>query len=135
MNEFIQAITPALISLVTAILGYATYILGKFLKSQSEKYDIKEKFDTNKAIVDISVKYVSQVFKDAGGAEKYEQAKNKALEIMEEKGIHITDAELNMLIEASVASFNKGMNEKVVIEAPATVSPVPVEASQQTEVK
>lgn len=112
MNELMQAITPALISLVTALVGYATYILGKFLKSQADKYDIKEKLETNKAIVDISVKYASQVFKEAEGQEKYEQAKAKALEIMNEKGLTISDSELNALIEASVASFNKGLNNK-----------------------
>ena len=39
---------------------------------------------------------------------------------MSEKGIKITDAELNMLIEASVANFKKGMTETVTLETPST---------------
>lgn len=111
MNEFIQALTPALVALAVAILGYVANIAGNAIKQVADKYEIKAKLDANKTIVDMSVKYVQQVFKEANGEEKYEQAKEKALEIMAQKGIHISDAELNMLIEASVANFKKGLLE------------------------
>lgn len=135
MNEFLQAVQPALLALLVAIIGYVAKIAGTQVQRVSDKYAIKAKLEANKTIVDLSVKYVQQVFKDADGKAKYEEAKNKALEIMGEKGISITDAELNMLIEASVANFKKGMTETVTFEAPIVNSPIPVEALQQTEVK
>lgn len=113
MNDFIQALTPALVSVVVVILGYVAKIAGVAIKQVADKYEIKAKLDANKTIVDLSVKYAQQVFKEAKGEEKYEQAKEKALEIMNQKGIHISDAELNMLIEASVANFKKGLTEPV----------------------
>lgn len=113
MNDFIQALTPALVSVVVVILGYVANIAGVAIKQVADKYEIKAKLDANKTIVDMSVKYAQQVFKEANGEEKYEQAKNKALEIMNQKGIHISDAELNMLIEASVANFKKGLSQPV----------------------
>ena len=119
MNEFLQAVQPALLALLVAIIGYLAKIAGTQVQRVSDKYAIKAKLDANKTIVDLSVKYVQQVFKDADGETKYNEAKNKALEIMSEKGIKITDAELNMLIEASVANFKKGMTETVTLEAPS----------------
>lgn len=113
MNDFIQALTPALVSVVVVILGYVANIAGVAIKQVADKYEIKAKLDANKTIVDMSVKYAQQVFKEANGEEKYEQAKDKALEIMNQKGIHISDAELNMLIEASVANFKKGLSQPV----------------------
>lgn len=113
MNDFIQALTPALVSVAVVILGYVANIAGVAIKQVADKYEIKAKLDANKTIVDMSVKYAQQVFKEAKGEEKYEQAKEKALEIMSQKGIHISDAELNMLIEASVANFKKGLSEPV----------------------
>nr|DAQ00250.1 MAG TPA: holin [Caudoviricetes sp.] len=113
MNDFIQALTPALVSVAVVILGYVANIAGVAIKQVADKYEIKAKLDANKTIVDMSVKYAQQVFKEAKGEEKYEQAKEKALEIMGQKGIHISDAELNMLIEASVANFKKGLSEPV----------------------
>ena len=113
MNDFIQALTPALVSVAVVILGYVAKIAGVAIKQVADKYEIKAKLDANKTIVDLSVKYAQQVFKEANGEEKYEQAKEKALEIMNQKGIHISDTELNMLIEASVANFKKGLTAPV----------------------
>ena len=119
MNELVQAITPALLALLVAVIGYLAKIAGTQVQRVADKYAIKAKLEANKTIVDLSVKYVQQVFKDADGETKYNEAKNKALEILSEKGIKITDAELNMLIEASVAYFKQGMTEKVTLEAPS----------------
>ena len=124
MNEFLQATQPALLALLVAIIGYLAKIAGAQVQRVSDKYAIKAKLDANKTIVDLSVKYVQQVFKDADGETKYNEAKNKALEIMSEKGIKITDAELNMLIEASVANFKQGMAETVTLKAQSVQSNV-----------
>lgn len=119
MNELVQAITPILLALLVAIIGYLAKIAGIQVQRVADKYAIKAKLDANKTIVDLAVKYVQQVFNEADNKTKYNEAKNKALEILSEKGIKITDAELNMLIEASVANFKQGMTETVKFEAPS----------------
>lgn len=119
MNELLQAITPILLALLVAIIGYLAKIAGIQVQRVADKYAIKAKLDANKTIVDLAVKYVQQVFNEADNKTKYNEAKNKALEILSEKGIKITDAELNILIEASVANFKQGMTEKVTLEAPS----------------
>lgn len=119
MNELVQAITPILLALLVAIIGYLAKIAGIQVQRVADKYAIKAKLDANKTIVDLAVKYVQQVFNEADNKTKYNEAKNKALEILSEKGIKITDAELNMLIEASVSNFKQGMTEKGTLEAPS----------------
>ena len=57
---------------------------------------------TKKEIVKDTVNYVEQVFKDIHGAEKLEKAKEKALEWLNEKGIKISETELEILIESAV---------------------------------
>ena len=119
MNELVQAITPILLALLVAIIGYLAKIAGIQVQRVADKYAIKAKLDANKTIVDLAVKYVQQVFNEADNKTKYNEAKNKALEILSEKGIKITDAELNMLIEASVANFKQGMTETVTLKNPS----------------
>ncbi|MDN6159714.1 MAG: phage holin family protein [Staphylococcus equorum] len=119
MNELLQAITPIRLALLVGIIGYLAKIAGIQAQRVADKYAIKAKLDANKTIVNLAVKYVQQVFNEADNKTKYNEAKNKALEILSEKGIKITDAELNMLIEASVANFKQGMKETVTLENPS----------------
>lgn len=119
MNELLQAITPILLALLVGIIGYLAKIAGIQAQRVADKYAIKAKLDANKTIVNLAVKYVQQVFNEADNKTKYNEAKNKALEILSEKGIKITDAELNMLIEASVANFKQGMKETATLENPS----------------
>lgn len=105
MIEFLQ---PYILEIIAAILtGVASFIGMKVKKIYEEHVNTKTKED----VVASTVKYVEQVYKDIHGAEKLEKAKEKALEWLNEKGISISDIELEILIEASVNSFNNGLKE------------------------
>lgn len=103
MFELIQ---PYLLEIIVAILtGIASFIGVKIKKVYEEYINTKIKKD----IVDSTVKYIEQVFKNIHGEEKLELAKEKALEWLNEKGIAVSETELEILIEASVNGFNKGL--------------------------
>lgn len=105
MFELIQ---PYLLEILVAILtGVASFIGMKIKSIYEEHINTKTKQD----VVTSTVKYVEQVYKDIHGAEKLEKAKEKALEWLNEKGISISDTELEILIEASVNGFNNGLKE------------------------
>lgn len=105
MFEILQ---PYLLEILVAILtGIASFIGVKIKKVYEEYVNTKVKKD----VVEDTVKYVEQVFKDIHGQEKLEKAKEKALEWLNEKGISISEVELEILIEATVNSFNKEINE------------------------
>ena len=92
---------PVIAAAVTALAGF----LGAQLKSLYQKY-INDK--TKEAVVRTCVKAVEQLYHDLSGPEKLEKAKDGVVEMLNEKGIPISDLEMNLLIEAVVSEFNYG---------------------------
>ena len=92
---------PIIAAAVTALAGF----LGAQLKDLYQKY-INDK--TKESVVRTCVKAVEQLYHDLGGPEKLEKAKEGIEDMLNEKGIPITELEMNLLIEAVVSEFNYG---------------------------
>ncbi len=100
ISEFISEYGMTIIyAVITAIAGF---IAAQVKKLYQEKIDTEVK----KKVVETCVKAVEQLYKDTSGAEKLERAKANIVLILQEKGINITELELDMLIESVVAEFN-----------------------------
>lgn len=101
--ELIQEnLMQLLISVVVAVASW----LGVQIKNAYVKYaDTK----TKKEIVKATVEYVEQISKSVSisSENKFNKAKEKALEWLSEKGIKISDTELEVLIESAVQALNK----------------------------
>jgi len=100
MKEFINVLLPALASFLIVIIGYWT----AKLKAQ---FDIKLDTEQKKSIVTTVVNAVEQLYKDLDGPAKLDSAKKYILDMLDEKGIEITELELDMYIESAVNEFNK----------------------------
>lgn len=87
-----------LVAIITAVMSF----VGLRIKTAYTKYIDTQ---TKKDVVKDTVKYIEQVYKDIHGAEKLELAKTKALEWLNEKGIKISEIELEILIESAVNSL------------------------------
>ena len=111
LNECLDIILPAIASVIAVLFG----VLGAKLKSV---YDTKIKTDTAKTVVDDVVKFVQQVYKDLDGPEKLQKALTEASTILNEKGISISDTELDMLIESAVYGLKQGITETVIEKLP-----------------
>ena len=98
---FANYVLPVLAAAVTALAGF----LGAQLKGLYQKY-INDK--TKESVVRTCVKAVEQLYHDLSGPEKLEKAKDGVVEMLNEKGIPISDLEMNLLIEAVVSEFNYG---------------------------
>ena len=105
LNQFIQILLPILATFLT---GVFTYIGNRLKKAYEEKVNN----DTAKAVVEDAVKFVEQVYTDLKGKEKLELATNQVAEVLASKGIKITAAEINMLIESAVYGLNEGWFDK-----------------------
>jgi hypothetical protein len=110
METILTGIQNNILEIINLILvGVFTY-LGTRIKKLYEKY-VDDK--TKKEIVKSTVEYVEQVCSTLEvkktSQEKFEQAKEKAIEWLNEKGISISDTEIEILIESAVNSFNKGL--------------------------
>ena len=92
-------------TVVTAIFGYlgitAKKLIGNYF-ADKEKRDVAETV----------VKFVEQVYKDLHGEEKLNKALSSASTMLAERGITYSETEMRMLIEASVAEFNKALGLK-----------------------
>lgn len=97
MKEIIMNIIP----IVLATVG--TFLIG-LIKAKYSQY---VNTDTKKEIAMLTVRYVEQVFKTLHGEEKLDKAKSAFVKMLNEKGIKISDDEINMLLEAAVHQMNE----------------------------
>lgn len=102
MNDlFATYALPVIVAALTAVAGF----VGTQIKKLYEKYvNNKVKQD----VVRTCVKAVEQLYHDLGGPEKLKKAQEGVRQMLEEKGIPITELELNLLIESIVSEFNYG---------------------------
>ena len=103
MNKemFAAYVLPVIFAALTAVAGY----IGTQIKMLYEKYvNNKVKQD----VVRTCVKAAEQLYHDLGGPVKLEKAKEGVRQMLEEKGITISELEMNLLIESVVSEFNYG---------------------------
>ena len=84
---------------VAAIAGY----IGLVLKNLVAKY-LNNK--TKRSLAKTVVQFVEQVYKNLHGDEKLNAALAAFSEMLAEHGIHVSELEMRILIEAAVAEFN-----------------------------
>lgn len=106
MEEFMAQLMPAVISIaITCLTAVATYV-GNAVKKYFEE---KANTETKRKVVETTCRYVNQIFADLDGPSKLEKAKENILLQLNEKGVPITDLELDVLIESTVNSFKEAV--------------------------
>jgi len=93
---------PLLAAALTALAGF----VGAQIKNLYRRW-VDDK--TKEAVVRTCVKAVEQLYRDLGCPEKLKRAKAGIRQMLEEKGIFISELEMEMLIESVVAEFNQGL--------------------------
>lgn len=106
LGEFVQQYGMMILStILTAIAGF----IGVQLKRIYEKHVAD---DVKKKVVEDCVKAVEQLYNDLSGEEKKEKAIENIVAILNEKGISIAPIEIEVLIEATVSTFNESFKHK-----------------------
>lgn len=101
-----ELIQPYLLEIIVAFLGTLATYIGTRIKNI---YEEKVNTETKKNVVKTCVNAVEQLYKDLHGEEKLNKAKENIVAMLNEKGITITDLELDMMIEEVVNGFNQGL--------------------------
>lgn len=99
---FSTYVLPVMAAALTALAGF----LGTQLKALYRRW-VDDK--TKEAVVRTCVRAVEQLYHDLGGPEKLEKAREGVHQMLEEKGISISQLEMDLLIESIVAEFNYGL--------------------------
>lgn len=94
------------VEILNTILVAVVTFLGTQIKRIYENF-VNDK--TKKQVVEDTVKYVEQIYTDIKGEEKLNKAIESATQILNEKGISITEIELRVMIESVCNSFKKGV--------------------------
>lgn len=92
--------TTILYTILTALFGYFGIIAKRYF---DKWFETKEKKEVAKEVV----RFTAQVYKALNGEEKFEKALEAMSQILAQKGIYITELEMQVLIEAAVAEFKK----------------------------
>lgn len=134
MSDFVNIVlVPVLGTVITAIVGY----LGVKIKSLLEKWT-QDKMMRDAA--ETCVRAVEQLYKDLHGAEKFQVCVNNLTEMLAEKGIHVTDLEIKMLVESAVQKLNEAVqdalkppNDGAIAEAEAECSECMITYSDESD--
>lgn len=109
LNEY------GLLSAIITGLASALGVLLKKLYDRTIGAYFKDK--VKREVAAQVVKYVEQVYKDLHGEEKLEAAIEAAAEMLNEKGITISELELRVLLESALAELNNAFTKTDVKEA------------------
>lgn len=127
LNQCLDVILPAVASVIAILFG----VLGAKIK---QTYNQKAQNETVKVVVDNVVKWVQQVYYELEGPEKLQKALTEASTILNEKGITISETELDMMIESAVYGLKQGMTtETVLVEGTVENEEVTPEAVENVE--
>lgn len=102
MKEMLMDLLPIVIAAV------GTFIVGVI----KAKYTEYVNTDTKKELAMLTVRYVEQVFKALHGDEKLNKAKSAFIKVLNERGIEISEDEVNILLEAAVNQMNEDAGSK-----------------------
>lgn len=107
IKEFVSTYgNEILYTLLTAVLSFVSLKI----KSSYDKY-IND--GTKKMVVEETVKYVEQISKGLSSQMKYDKAKESIIDLLNDKGIQITELEIEILIESACNNLTKNKEEKV----------------------
>lgn len=105
---FQEIISTYLLPMLGTVLTAVFSFVGLKIKTIYEKH-VKDK--TTESIVNSTVRYVEQVYKEIDGQAKLEKAMENAKIRLSDKGITITDLELRVLIESACNGFKNGLKD------------------------
>lgn len=89
---------------LTTLFGCFGIIAKKYF---DKWFNTKEKKEIAREVV----QFTEQVYKTLHGEEKLHKAMESMSKVLAEKGIRISDFEMEVLLEASVAEFNKAFEK------------------------
>lgn len=108
MEQFHAELINLVMIIVTACVGLVTKQVMTYLN----KKGLLHQLENNKAIVGVVVKAVEQMYEQLHGNEKLNVAKIELIKLMKDKGIKISEKELDLLIHSSVNEMNQTIKEE-----------------------
>lgn len=109
MNELLNQITPYLMIILTALAGYLATLIKGYI---DQKIDMDNQTKIMK-FVKTTVEYVEQIGINLEAEDKFKLAKSKIIIWMNQKGMTVSDEELEVLIEAFVHNLTLSKSTEI----------------------
>lgn len=106
MENVMKELQPVIINGAVVILTTITSYIGIKIKSFIEE---KINSEIKKKVVETTCQYINQLYSELDGSEKFQKAKENIIQQLNEKGISISELELDILIESTVNSLKKSI--------------------------
>lgn len=114
MDALMEALKDLILAGLTLAVTFAANAVRAWFeenKNNKKLQSINETIFANKEIVALAVDFAEQAFKGLNGPEKLEKAKDYAISVLQEKGLPVNEAEVDMLLEAAVKKMNDAMKK------------------------
>ncbi len=106
-----EALQNALLNLLIIVIGMVATFVGQKGTEYLKKKGVLAQLESKKNYVDIVVTAVQQVYAEADGNAKLQEAKTQLVDLFNKNGIKFTEDELDLLIESAVKGMNDGVNQ------------------------
>lgn len=106
-----EALQDAVINLLVVLVGLLATFLTAKAKSYLNEKGIMQQLETKRNYVNIVVNAMQQLYAEAKGHEKLQEAKKQLVAFFNANKIPFTEAELDMLIEAAVKGMKEGKKD------------------------
>lgn len=110
MEELQSIIVSSVLSILGTVLIVATNELKKWISEKIKDVEVERGAKEAKVVKDVvvdAVRFIEQVFKHVSGKEKLMRGISKARLALHEKGLSISDDQLEMLVESVVSELNE----------------------------
>lgn len=108
-----EALQDVLLNLLIVVVGLATTFIGQKGTAYLKKKGVLAQLESKKNYVSIVVSAVQQVYAEANGDAKLQEAKAQLVDLFKKNGIKFTEDELNLLIESAVKGMKDGVDQGV----------------------
>ena len=109
MEAVMDALKDLLLAGLSVVLMLATKAIKEWFeenKNNKTLQSVNEILNANEAIVKIAVAAVVQTYKELHGNDKLRAGKDKAIRILNEKGLPFSESEIDALIHKTVKEMN-----------------------------
>lgn len=103
-----NGLQDALLNLALILITGAVSVVSAKVTQYFKEKGVLAKFEAKKESVNIAVNAVEQIALIENVPHKYNEAKRRAITLLQTQGIVISDAELDSLIEAAVSGLKQG---------------------------
>lgn len=110
MDAIMEALKDLIFSALALLITLLANNIREWMKENRDNktlQNITSRLAANKEIVAVAVHFAEQAYRDLDGPEKLERAKDRAIAMLQEKGLPVNENEVDMLIEAIILQMNE----------------------------